>query len=131
MDGRAGRVDRVGQVGRLGGTVGRALAVLALTVGALLLCSPVSLAADPAPAPVPAPYGGALDAPEAGDLFSGERALEVAMLALGTVNGLAVAAAVVVSRFRGTNAYATRRALMARTNRGVPSGPRGRGLRAR
>ena len=53
------------------------------------------------------------------------------MLGMGAVNGLLVVGAVVVSRFRGDNAYATRRALMARTNRGVPSGPRRRGVRAR
>jgi hypothetical protein len=103
---------------------GRTLATLALVIGALFLLAPGALAADPAPAPGPAPYGGALEAPEAGDLFSGERALEVAMLGMGAVNGLLVVGAVVVSRFRGNNAYATRRALMARTNRGVPSGPR-------
>jgi hypothetical protein len=110
--------------GRAGPVAGRALATLALVIGALFLLAPGALAADPAPAPGPAPYGGALEAPEAGDLFSGERALEVAMLGMGAVNGLLVVGAVVVSRFRGNNAYATRRALMARTNRGVPSGPR-------
>jgi hypothetical protein len=117
--------------GRAGPVAGRALATLALLIGALVLLAPGALAADPAPAPGPAPYGGALELPEGGDLFSGERALEVAMLGMGAVNGLLVVGAVVVSRFRGDNAYATRRALMARTNRGVPSGPRRRGVRAR
>ncbi|WP_433783218.1 hypothetical protein ACQPX6_24750 [Actinomycetospora sp. CA-101289] len=110
--------------------VGRVLATLALVLGALFLFVPGALAADPAPAPGPAPYGGALEAPEAGDLFTGERALEVAMLGLGAVNGLLVAGAVIFSR-RGNDAYATRRALMARTSRGVPSGPRRPGVRAR
>jgi hypothetical protein len=117
--------------GRARHGVGRALATLALVVGALFLLAPGALAADPAPAPGPAPYGGALEVPEAGDLFAGERALEVAMLGLGAVNGLLVAGALVVSRFRGNDAYATRRALMARTNRGVPSGPRRPGVSAR
>ncbi|HSK61754.1 MAG TPA: hypothetical protein VK935_22150 [Actinomycetospora sp.] len=132
MGGRAqGRGRARGGVGRAGPVAGRALATLALLIGALFLLAPGALAADPAPAPGPAPYGGALEAPEGGDLFTGERALEVAMLALGAANGLAVAVAVVVSRVRGGDAYATRRALMARTNRGVPSGPRCSGVRAR
>jgi hypothetical protein len=114
----------MGGRGRVRDGVGRALATVTLVLGALFLLAPGALAADPAPAPGPAPYGGALEAPEAGDLFTGERALEVAMLAMGAVNGLLVVGAVIVSRRSGRDAYATRRALMARTSRGVPSGPR-------
>jgi hypothetical protein len=74
---------------------------------------------------VAAPYGGALDAPDVAGEFDDEHLLEVAMLGLGSVNGLAFAAVVIVSRFRGSSVAETRRALMARTSRGVPSGPRG------
>ena len=100
----------------------RALAAGVLVTGALLAGAPAALAADPVPAP--APYGGALDAPDPGSNFDEEQMLEVGMLGLGTINGLAVAGVVIVSRFRGSSAQATRRALMARTSAGVPSGPR-------
>jgi hypothetical protein len=99
---------------RARGWVGRVLAGTLLVGGSLLLGAPMALAGDP----VPAPYGGALDAPEPGASFDDEQVLEVAMLGLGTVNGLAFAGVVIVSRFRGSSAEATRRALMARTSQG-------------
>ena len=99
-----------------------------------LLLAPVpAFAADSVPAPVPAPYGGQLDAPDTAGTFDDERVLEVAMLGLGSLNGLAVAGVLLVSRFRGSasSALETRRALMTRTDRGVPSGPRLRARRRR
>jgi hypothetical protein len=113
----------------------RGLAAAALTAGVLLIGTPALAAplldaprpaADAAadPGPVAAPYGGALEAPDQPGEFDDERVLEVAMLGLGSVNGLAFAAVVIVSRFRGSSVAETRRALMARTSRGVPSGPR-------
>jgi hypothetical protein len=101
---------------RARGWVGRVLAGTLLVGGSLLLGAPMALAGDPVP--VPAPYGGALDAPEPGASFDDEQVLEVAMLGLGTVNGLAFAGVVIVSRFRGSSAEATRRALMTRTSQG-------------
>lgn len=107
---------------------GRAAAVLGvLAVGLLLglLVGPApAFAADPV-LPAPAPYGGQLDAPDPGGTFDEEHVLEVAMLGLGSLNGLAVAGVLFVSR-RGSasSALETRRALMARTDAGVPSGPR-------
>ncbi|WP_165825905.1 hypothetical protein [Actinomycetospora cinnamomea] len=105
--------------------MGRGLAALLLTLGVVVLGAPPALAADPVPGP--APYGGQLDVPDAEGVFDGEHALEVAMLALGSVNGIAFAGVVIASRFRGSTASAIRRALMARTARGVPSGLRRRG----
>ncbi|WP_208114221.1 hypothetical protein [Actinomycetospora succinea] len=117
-----------------GGTrlVGRLLVVAALAVGGLLGSAELpdpgpALAADPVPAPAPVPYGGALDNPDPGGSFDDSQVLEVAMLGLGALNGLAFAAVVIVSRFRGSSAAETRRALMTRTTAGVPSGPRRRG----
>src|SRR3954470_14539437 len=121
--GHTGRTGRDMGV-RARGWAGRVLAGTLLVTGALVLGTPAALAAGD-PVPVPAPYGGALDAPDPGASFDDEQALELAMLGLGTVNGLAFAGVVIVSRFRGSSAEATRRALMARTSQGIPSGPRG------
>ncbi len=71
--------------------------------------------------PGPQPYGGALEQMDPGDQVSGEKVLEVAMLTLGTVNGLAFAIAMVASRLRGPSTAQTRRALIARTGAGVVS----------
>lgn len=116
---------------RLAGLAARVALVAGLACGGLVLGAQLpdaapALAADPVPAPAPAPYGGALDAPDPGGSFDDSQVLEVAMLALGSLNGLAFAAVVIVSRFRGSSAAETRRALMSRTTRGVPSGPRPR-----
>ncbi|MDD7937663.1 hypothetical protein PHK61_04415 [Actinomycetospora lutea] len=136
MGERAQAHDTAHTVRGRGGTglaalVGRFVAVAFLAVGTLLVGAPLSsaspaLAADPAPAPAPVPYGGALDNPDPGGSFDDSQVLEVAMLGLGALNGLAFAAVVIHSRIRGSSAAATRRALMTRTARGVPSGPRPR-----
>lgn len=113
------------------GVLARIVVVGLLAVGGMLVSAHLpdpgpALAADPAPAPVPVPYGGALDDPDPGGSFDDSQVLEVAMLGLGALNGLAFAGVVIVSRFRGCSAAETRRALMSRTSRGVPSGPRPR-----
>jgi hypothetical protein len=118
--------------GRLGvrRALARGVAVLLLALGGLLaLGLTPALAAAPAP-PVPTgPYGGQLEAPEPGTTFNDEQMLEVGMLALGSINGLAFAGVVIVSRFRGASAEETRHALMSRTDPGIPSGRRPRGSR--
>jgi hypothetical protein len=105
----------------------RGAAVLLLALGGLLaLGLTPALATVPGP-PVPTgPYGGQLEAPEPGTTYDDEQMLEVGMLALGSINGLAFAGVVIVSRFRGASAEETRHALMNRTAPGVPSGRRPR-----
>jgi hypothetical protein len=108
----------------------RAAAVLLLALGGLL-----ALGLTPALATVPGPpiptgaYGGQLEAPEPGTTFDDEQMLEVGMLALGSINGLAFAGVVIFSRFRGASAEETRHALMNRTDPGMPSGRRPRRTR--
>lgn len=111
-------------------SVARCAATLVLAAGGLLLVGGAPALADAAHGSVPVPsvpagpsepYGGALDNPEDSSLWSDERVLEVSMLVLGTLNGLAFAGAMIVSRFRGSSASETRRALMSRTDRGVAS----------
>lgn len=133
MDERAGANATVHTVRGRGGPrpagFVRVLVVACLATGALLGgaqlpgTGPV-LVADTVPAP--APYGGALDDPDPGGSFDDSQVLEVAMLGIGALNGLAFAGVVIHSRIRGSSAAETRRALMARTARGVPSGPRPR-----
>ncbi|MEJ2868957.1 hypothetical protein WCD74_14385 [Actinomycetospora sp. OC33-EN08] len=105
-------VRRVG-VGRLVGRVlvGAFLCVLAAfgTAGAA--------AAQSVPAP-PVPYGGQLGNMDPGDEISSEQVLEVGMLTLGTINGLAFVVAMVASRLRGPTTAQTRRALVNRTGAG-------------
>jgi hypothetical protein len=129
MGERAGRDGRT-EGARPGSLRGAALLLTlgvlapAFLAGGLLLGAAPASAADPVPA-VPAPYGGQLDAPDPGGTFDDEQMLEVAMLGLGSLNGLAVAGVLFVNRRGGAGAaLETRRALMARTDRGVPSGPR-------
>lgn len=124
--GRDGRTEGARPRRRRGAVPLLFLGVLApaFLAGGLLLGAVPALAADPVPV-VPAPYGGQLDAPDPGGTFDDEHMLEVAMLGLGSLNGLAVAGVLFVNRRGGANsALETRRALMARTDRGVPSGPR-------
>jgi hypothetical protein len=115
--------------GRLGvrRALARGVAVLLLALSGLLaLGLNPALAAAPAP-PVPTgPYGGQLEAPEPGSTFNDEQMLEVGLLAPGSINGLAFAGVVIVSRFRGASAEETRHALMSRTDPGLPSGRRPR-----
>ncbi len=128
------RGARNGRLGARRGVV-RGAAVLLLALGGLLaLGLTPALGAAPAPPPVPVPtgpYGGQLEAPEPGTTFDDEQVLEVGMLALGSLNGLAFAGVVIASRFRGASAQETRHALMNRTDPGVPSGPRRRPNRRR
>lgn len=105
-----------------------AAAVLALALLALLalaLTTGTAVAAEGDPPPTPTPYGGLLDRPDPGSQVDFDQVLEVGMLALGTVNGLVFAGAVIASRFRGSSHAATRRALSARTGRGrISEAPR-------
>jgi hypothetical protein len=73
---------------------------------------------DPGP---PLPYGGQLEQVNTADQVSSEQVLEVGMLALGTLNGVAFVIAMVASRLRGPSTAQTRRALIARTGAGVVS----------
>ena len=116
-------------VGR-GGCGGRGRRSVAARVGAavllgllaLLLTTGTASAQDgPVPPSGPQPYGGQLTRMDPGDEVSSEKVLEVAMLALGTLNGLAFAVALVASRLRGPSTAQTRRALINRTGAGTVS----------
>ncbi|HEY2225834.1 hypothetical protein [Actinomycetospora sp.] len=96
-------------------------AVLAIAVAVLVAVLGAGTATAQAGDPGPQPYGGALERIDPGDEVSGEHVLEVAMLTLGTVNGLAFAIAMIGSRLRGPSTAQTRRALIARTGEGVVS----------
>ena len=105
--------------GRARRTVGaRVGAALLFGLLALLLTAGTASAQD---APGPLPYGGQLSRMDPGDEVSPEKVLEVAMLALGTINGLAFAVAMVASRLRGPSTAQTRRALINRTGAGTVS----------
>ncbi|WP_018334199.1 hypothetical protein [Actinomycetospora chiangmaiensis] len=80
--------------------------------------------------PTPQPYGGQLGKMDPGDQVTSEQVLEVGMLTLGTVNGLAFVIAMVASRLRGPTTAQTRRALINRTGAGTVSESR-RARRAR
>ncbi|MFC5066246.1 hypothetical protein [Actinomycetospora atypica] len=106
-------------------------AAVLLGLLALLLTAGTASAQDvPGPPSGPQPYGGQLGRMDPGDEVSSEQVLEVGMLALGTVNGLAFAVAMVASRLRGPSAAQTRRALINRTGAGTVSESR-RARRAR
>ena len=92
----------------------------ALLLGASTL-GPAASAQDAPPPTAGTPYGGALDLPDPGDSASDDRALEVGMLVVGTVNGLLFVGAMVLSRLRGSSHAATRRALITRTGAGTVS----------
>lgn len=96
-------------------------AVLAIAVAVLVAVLGAGSATAQSGGPGPQPYGGALERTDPGDEVSPENVLEVAMLTLGTVNGLAFAVAMVASRLRGPSTAQTRRALIARTGAGVVS----------
>ncbi len=108
--------------------VGRLIAGLVLALLALPALGGVALAADgDPPGASPAPYGGLLDSPDPGEQVGGDQVLEVALLTVGCLNGLAFAGAMIASRLRGSSHAATRRALSARTGRGrVSEAPRRR-----
>jgi hypothetical protein len=67
----------------------------------------------------PKPYGGQLEKADVDTVATAEQVLEVGMLTVGTVNGLAFAVATIVSR--GPSTAQTRRALTERTGAGVVS----------
>ncbi|MCD2190157.1 hypothetical protein [Actinomycetospora soli] len=110
------------------GWVRRALLGAVMIVLAGLGFAGVASAQDTAPGPQP--YGGQLGQMDPGDEVSSEQVLEVGMLTLGTVNGLAFVAAMVASRLRGPTTAQTRRALINRTGAGTVSESR-RARRAR
>lgn len=97
-------------------------AAVLLGLLALLLTAGTASAQD---APVlpsdPQPYGGQLGRMDPGDEVSSEKVLEIGMLTLGTVNGLAFAVAMAASRLRGPSTAQTRRALITRTGAGTVS----------
>lgn len=103
---------------------GVALIAVLTAVLAAVLGPGEARGADRSGDPGPQPYGGALERVDPGEQISGGEVLEVAMLGLGTVNGLAFAVAMIASRLRGPSAAQTRRALIARTDAGVVSEPR-------
>jgi hypothetical protein len=98
------------------GWVRRALLGAVMMVLAGLGFAGVAAAQDTSP--TPQPYGGALEHMDPGDEISSEKVLEVGMLTLGTVNGLAFVVAMVASRLRGPTTAQTRRALINRTGAG-------------
>lgn len=110
------------------GWVRRALLGAVMVVLAGLAFAGVAAAQDTSP--TPEPYGGQLGQMDPGDEISSEQVLEVGMLTLGTVNGLAFVIAMVASRLRGPTAAQTRRALINRTGAGTVSESR-RARRAR
>jgi hypothetical protein len=95
-------------------------AVLAIAVAVLVAVLGAGTATAQSD-PGPQPYGGALERVDPTDQASSEQVLEVAMLTLGTVNGLAFTIAMIASRLRGPSTAQTRRALIARTGAGVVS----------
>jgi hypothetical protein len=95
------------------------VAVLAIATALLVALLGGTAAAQTAPGPQP--YGGALDQVDPSDQVTSEEVLEVGMLALGTLNGLAFAVAMVASRLRGPTTAQTRRALITRTGAGTVS----------
>ncbi|MDL5155738.1 hypothetical protein [Actinomycetospora termitidis] len=97
----------------------RVLVGIVLTVLAVL--GTVGVASAQTPPATPQPYGGQLEQMDPGDEVSSEQVLEVGMLTLGTVNGLAFVVAMVASRLRGPTTAQTRRALISRTGAGTVS----------
>ena len=97
------------------------VAVLAVATAVLVALLGGSATAQTDTDPGPQPYGGQLERVNADDEVSSEQVLEVGMLALGTLNGVAFVIAMVASRLRGPSTAQTRRALIARTGAGVVS----------
>jgi hypothetical protein len=98
------------------------VAVLAVAAAVLVALLGVGTAtAQTGTDPGPQPYGGQLEKVDETDQITSEQVLEVGMLALGTLNGVAFVIAMVASRLRGPSTAQTRRALIARTGAGVVS----------
>ena len=124
MDG----LDVVGTDGSRGPRGGRAVvaglgvvAVLAIATAVLVALLGGTARAQTGTDPGPQPYGGQLEKVDETDRVTSEQVLEVGMLALGTLNGVAFVVAMVASRLRGPSTAQTRRALIARTGAGVVS----------
>lgn len=96
-----------------------AAAVLALATA--LLVALLGGTASAQTAPGPQPYGGALEQVDPANRVTSEEVLQVGMLALGTLNGLAFVVAMIASRLRGPSTAQTRRALITRTGAGTVS----------
>ena len=129
MDG----LDVVGTDGSRGPRGGRAVvaglgvvAVLAIATAVLVALLGGTARAQTGTDPGPQPYGGQLEKVDETDRVTSEQVLEVGMLALGTLNGVAFVVAMVASRLRGPSTAQTRRALIARTGAGVVSESRRR-----
>ena len=121
--------DTTGSNGSRGPRIGRSVvvglgvvAVLAVATAVLVaLLGAGTAAAQTGTDPGPQPYGGQLERVDTNDQVTSEQVLQVGMLALGTVNGIAFVIAMVASRLRGPSTAQTRRALIARTGAGVVS----------
>lgn len=113
----AGGGVRTGRPVVLGLGVAAILAIATAVLVALLGSGTATAQTDPGPQP----YGGALEQVDPADAVTSEQVLEVSMLALGTLNGVAFAIAMVASRLRGPTTAQTRRALINRTGAGVVS----------
>jgi hypothetical protein len=109
---------------RAGGRVVAGLgltAVLAVTAALLVALLHGTASAQSGSDPGPQPYGGALEQVDPANQITSEQVLEVGMLALGSLNGVAFAIAMIASRLRGPTTAQTRRALITRTGAGTVS----------
>ena len=97
------------------------VAVLAVATALLVALLGGTARAQTGTDPAPQPYGGQLEQVDEGDRITSEQVLEVGMLTLGTLNGVAFVVAMIASRLRGPSTAQTRRALIARTGAGVVS----------
>jgi hypothetical protein len=97
------------------------VAVLAIATAVLVALLGGTARAQTGTDPGPQPYGGQLEKVDETDRVTSEQVLEVGMLGLGTLNGMAFVVAMIASRLRGPSTAQTRRALIARTGAGVVS----------
>ena len=109
------------RVGRVVVGLGVAAVLAVATAVLVALLGVGSAAAQTGTDPGPQPYGGQLEKVDETDQVTSEQVLEVGMLGLGTLNGVAFVIAMVASRLRGPTTAQTRRALIARTGAGVVS----------
>lgn len=109
------------RVGRVVVGLGVAAVLAVVTAVLVALLGVGSAAAQTGTDPGPQPYGGQLEKVDETDQVTSEQVLEVGMLGLGTLNGVAFVIAMVASRLRGPTTAQTRRALIARTGAGVVS----------
>ncbi|NMO92492.1 hypothetical protein [Actinomycetospora sp. TBRC 11914] len=116
----AGGVRRPRVGGRVVAGLGVA-AVLAIATALLVALLGGTASAQTGGDPGPRPYGGALEQVDPSNRVTSEEVLEVGMLGLGTLNGVAFAIAMIASRLRGPTTAQTRRALITRTGAGTVS----------